>query len=155
MSSAFPATEEDWDIAGRTVFGEARGQESLGQIAVAWVIRNRAEHPSWWGHTLSEVCKKPWQFSVWNAGDPNLPIIQAAHGGQPLFRRAMGFVALVLSGDFADPTDGATHYHTVQSPELDQAWPPAWTRNPDHPMKKTTTIGAHTFYRAFRPGEIA
>ena len=36
-------TEKDRDILARTLWGEARGEELIGQIAVAWTIRNRVE----------------------------------------------------------------------------------------------------------------
>lgn len=61
----------DLDVMTATVWGEARGEERIGQVAVAWVIRNRAENPRWWGRNIREVCLKPYQFSCWNPNDPN------------------------------------------------------------------------------------
>lgn len=151
MSQPFPATHADWDIAARTLLGEARGEPLDGQVAVAWVIRNRAERPSWWGGTITDVCLKAWQFSCWSDGDPNKELIEKATPAQPAFRRALGIAALVLSGDFADPTDRATHYFTTQRPALDTPWPPVWART----LKDTVHIGAHTFMREFRVGEQA
>ena len=46
------ATEKDRDILARTLWGEARGEGTAGQIAVAWTIRNRVfdgKTNSWWG----------------------------------------------------------------------------------------------------------
>ena len=149
MAQPFPATREDWDIAGRTLFGEARGESWDGQIAVAWVIRNRAQQPSWWGQTISEVCKKPWQFSVWNDGDPNKALIEAVGPEVPAFRRALGIMALVLSGDLSDPTGQATSYHTATPPQSDMAWPPSWAMK----MRQTARSGHHVFYREYAPNE--
>lgn len=64
-------TAGDIDILARTIYGEARGEPWEGKIAVAWVVRNRAERGGWWGDTIREVCLKPWQFSCWNETDPN------------------------------------------------------------------------------------
>jgi len=55
----------------KTVWGEARGESVKGQIAVAWVIKNRADNPRWWGKTIEEVCLKKYQFSCWLESDPN------------------------------------------------------------------------------------
>jgi hypothetical protein len=43
-----PVSEKDRD----TLWGEARGEGTTGQIAVAWAIRNRVfdgKANSWWG----------------------------------------------------------------------------------------------------------
>ena len=39
----------------------------------AWVIRNRADNPRWWGNDITDVCLKKYQFSCWNHNDPNYP----------------------------------------------------------------------------------
>jgi spore germination cell wall hydrolase CwlJ-like protein len=47
-----PITEKDRDILARTLWGEARGEGTAGQIAVAWTIHNRVfdgKTNSWWG----------------------------------------------------------------------------------------------------------
>jgi Cell Wall Hydrolase len=39
---------------------------------VAWVIRNRADKPSWWGGpSIASVVLHPYQFSSFNHNDPN------------------------------------------------------------------------------------
>lgn len=137
------------DITARTIFGEARGERgTLPLIAVAWVIRNRANarvgvgagKPMWWGGTPAEVCLKRAQFSSWNPDDPNLPVIQAATLDQPRFAECFGIAALVLAGDALgpDPTYGATHYYSLGIPA--PAWSPV--------MTETARIGAHRFLRA-------
>lgn len=119
----------DVDTMARTVVGEGRGEDLLCQAGIAWSIVNRVfaarrdpGRHSWWGDTLSKVCLKQFQYSAWLEGDPNLPIIKAAHLGQPIYDRALGVCLLVLSGDIADPTDKATHYH---DPSI--ATPSAWS----------------------------
>ena len=60
-------TDRDIEIVSLTVFGEARGESTVGQSAVVWVIRNRWQNPGWWSrpnHTLADVCLVP---QVYNA----------------------------------------------------------------------------------------
>lgn len=53
----------------RTLWGEARGEPIEGQVAVAWVIRNRADGARFAGQLLgregavAHVCLTLWQFS--------------------------------------------------------------------------------------------
>ena len=64
---------DDLSVMARTVYGEGRGDSHEGRLAIAHVILNRARAGGWWGSAISEVCLKRWQFSCWNAGDPNRP----------------------------------------------------------------------------------
>jgi spore germination cell wall hydrolase CwlJ-like protein len=123
--------------AALTVYGEARGEGDQGKIAVAWVIKNRADNPRWWGSNISEVCLKPSQFSCWNPGDPNRKLLEA-----PRTRRTKAFsgcwytVFHVLRGVPEDPTDHADHYCTLSSS-------PHWAKG----KSPVATIGNHHFYR--------
>ena len=84
----------------------------------------------------------PKQFSAWNLGDPNRPLVQNperyARGGvnQVTWVQAQQIAREVLSGQSVDPTNGALFYHT-------RAIRPWWSRYGEGP----TTIGAHIFYR--------
>ena len=64
-------SDSDLNIMAKTIWGEARGEPYNGQVAVAWVIRNRAERGGWFGNTIREVCLKDQQFSCWNRNDCN------------------------------------------------------------------------------------
>jgi spore germination cell wall hydrolase CwlJ-like protein len=139
----FPTDAESWEIAARTIYGEARGQPYVGQVAVAWVIRNRAEHPKWWGLNLKDVCLRPAQFSCWNQNDANRAIITSVTADDPNFRRSLGIMALVLSGDLPDPTDGSTNYYTTSRPTWAREWPPGWASS----LQETIILGAHTFLK--------
>ena len=100
------------EVMALTVWGEARGEDDIGRCAVAWVIRNRAERPGydWWGNTISEVCLKPWQFSVWNAGDPNRAKMLDLAPNDPLLTHMRALCKRVLEGSIPDPTRGCSHY---------------------------------------------
>jgi len=125
----------DIEITARTVYGEARGELEQGMIAVAWVIRNRAEKGGWWGNSPEVVCLYPWQFSCWNKTDPNLEKIKAADLDSDVFRKCLLVTAAVFSDIAPDPTKGACHYHVDG---LNPKW--AEGREPD------VTIGNHRFY---------
>ena len=132
-------TPADLDIMTRTIDGEAENQPELGQIAVAYVIKTRAEWdpPEWWGHTISEVCKKPWQFSAWNPG-PDCDRINALDPGSTRYQNLYNIAQLVLAGTVPDPTNGGTHYK-VRGTRA--SWDAAVAG------MVPVSIGAHDFYR--------
>ena len=144
-------TAYDWDVAARTLFGEARGEPLEGLIAVAWTIRNRVERPSWWGHTVAEVCQKKAQFSCWNMEDPNREIILTVQKDNPPFRICQAVITYVFAGYHPDPTQGATHYFTSAKPVWATVWPPIWAEM----MTQTAVVGSHLFYRELQPEEQA
>ncbi|HEY8343328.1 MAG TPA: cell wall hydrolase [Calditerricola sp.] len=138
-----PATEADRHVATLTLIGEARGEPDEGKIAVAWVIRNRAEmdlgndgKPDWWGDTIYDVCLKPWQFSCWNEGDPNRKVLDTTSTSDPIYRACRAIVDAVLAGEYPDPTHGATHYCTL-------TLTPAWAKG----RVPVAIIGRHKFFR--------
>jgi spore germination cell wall hydrolase CwlJ-like protein len=99
-------------LAAMLVWGEARGESRLGRVAVAWVAKNRALSS---GRPLRRVILQPWQFSSFNANDPNReklldPIAFSSHQSwDDCFHDA----AAALAGIDPDPTGGATHYCTA------------------------------------------
>ena len=137
--------DTDQTILARAIFGEARGECDLGKIAVGWVIRNRVENPRWWGSCYHTVILKPWQFSAFNEGDPNLALLKNPLNGNPSTEAAWWdsyeIAGMVLRGEVDDPTGGADHFHSI-------AVSPWWA----DPEKLTIQIGRHRFYR-LRGGE--
>jgi len=131
------------EIAAKTAWGEARGEGITGMQAILNVIRNRAAKPGWWGESVSGVCTMPWQFSCWNADDPNLPQIRAVTDEDPLFRAAFSMATLMIGGALHDLTRGSDSYYATTSPR------PAWAagRSPQ------ITIGHHAFYRVGLNGD--
>ncbi len=130
----------DIDILARTLFGEARGERRTGQEAVAAVVLNRVARAErlggyWWGRTVAEVCLKPWQFSCWNADDPNRERIATVAEGHPAFDQCRAIAAKAVDGRLDDPTSGATHYHAL-------GLVPRWARD----RTPCAIIGRHLFY---------
>lgn len=137
-----------------TLYGECRGEPHEGQVAVAWVIRNRASRrrfvtlPGTEG-AVKAACLAPWQFSCWNANDPNMPLLRsmAEYAGQPKELVRLEVVALgVLEGRIDDPTNGGDHYHTITQPSWAKAWPPEWAPT----MAECARFGGHVFYNSTR-----
>jgi N-acetylmuramoyl-L-alanine amidase len=126
------------DVLARTLWGEARGEPVAGRLAVAWVVLNRVARNSAkrFGATIAEVCRKPFQFSCWNASDPNRAKIERVDVDDPVFRDCLELARQVVNGSLAaDPTAGSDHYHAngVQ---------PNWAKG-HAPIR---TIGRHRFY---------
>jgi N-acetylmuramoyl-L-alanine amidase len=135
------AEQEDLVLLGMCVWGEARGEGPEGKAGVAWVARNRAEHPRWWGRDLKEVILKPYQFSCFLARDPNsakmrLPL---KYDTPEVWDSCYLTGCEVMAGTIPDPTGGADHYFDVS------ILPPKWATE----GKKTLDLGRLHFYRIY------
>jgi len=142
-------TERDREIdtLARTIWAEARGDGLVGMEASAAVIANRVRrartwigrrakpHPLFGDGTFADACTRPRQFSCWNADDPNLPKLRAVTRDDPIFAQAIEIAERAVGGELADPTGGATHYHTISIQ-------PEWAKGRE-PCKR---IGHHVFY---------
>lgn len=138
--------DRDIEILGKTLNGEARGEPRAGKVAVAWVIRNRAERPRFAGDlvgqagAVAKVCLAPWQFSCWNDSDPNSARLKTLPATAYVAEATIA--GLVLDGIEPDPTAGADHYHTIDKPVWAGAWPPDWAPR----MREVARFGGHVFY---------
>lgn len=113
--------------------------------AVAHVVVNRVEKNSWWGRSIADVCTYPWQFSCWNANDPNRKKLVEVTPSDALFALASTVSTEILSmtaqaRQLNDPTGSATHYYA------DSIRPPAWVAGATY----TGRIGHHLFFRDVR-----
>lgn len=130
-------TPAELHVVVQTIWGEARSECRLGQIAVAWVIRNRVDHPGrdWWGDDLIGVCKTPRQYSCWNADDPNRPKLDGVGVATQGYLGLLNVATEVMIGGLDDPTAGATHYRRV-------GWPAKWAAG----RKPSVVIDHHEFF---------
>ena len=133
-------TEQDLDLLSRTLWGEARGESILGQIAVVHVVMNRARLK---GQSITQIVSKDYQFSCWLGGSSKGP-----DGGDNEMRAPEDQLAPLrsvvedcLSGKEADPTGGATHYFATW---LDTK--PSWALTGE----QTVIIGNHEFYKGIK-----
>jgi N-acetylmuramoyl-L-alanine amidase len=130
-------TPHDLDILSRTIYGEARGEPAEGKAAVGRVIINRWQSGKWFaGKTIAETCLKPWQFSCWNANDPNRAKLLAVSKDKPSMRNCIRAAEAAEKGDGPEWLVGCTHYHTA-------AVKPKWADG----QEPAGQIGAHLFYR--------
>lgn len=126
----------DLEIMSRTVFGEARGESSDGQVAVAAVILNRVRHHTRWADEIYMVCLQEKQFSCWNPGDPNRELLMEADLDDERMQSAV--VACISAVEGYDPSNGADHYFATYIPT------PSWAEE----MTQTAEIGVHRFFKA-------
>lgn len=133
------------------VWREARGQSMEAKRCVAWVIRNRADKPGWWGGpSIASVVLRPWQFSSFNQHDPNackLPLPADPSWISSLIAAQEGFTKSTV-----DPSQGATHYYDksldpdTNSGRADKR--PVWAIDGSYSL--LTDIGDFHFYKAGR-----
>lgn len=128
------------DVLARTLWGEARGEGTIGMHAVAGVILNRVAIAQkygsfWWGDNIVQVCQKPYQFSCWNRSDPNFQKLHRVDKSNLYFATALRLAARGLAGSLEDITLGATHYHA-------RGIKPYWANT----KKPCTILGNHVYY---------
>tara|TARA_B100001989_G_C24505731_1_gene447431 strand:+ start:495 stop:1010 length:516 start_codon:yes stop_codon:yes gene_type:complete len=146
-----PVNVVDQDTLARTLWGEARGEGYTGMQAVANVIMNRYKKAQGsvsvarrWGGTVAEICQKPYQFSTWNANDPNLHLVQAVTTADSNFATALDIAKRALQGRLPDLTGGADHYLNIAvTKQIRGGTLPPWADL----NKRTASIGSHTFLR--------
>lgn len=138
----------DLDTMALTVYGEARGEREIGQIAVAWVIKNRWLNPRWWSRqrgdgieddSIAAVCRDPWQFSCWNRHDPNYKRLTDPDTlTRPDFVAIRAMCMNVLNDQTPDPTNHADHYCVTKIVNHVR-----WAKG----RKPCAVIGHHSFFR--------
>ena len=129
-------TASDIDILARTVWGEARGEEFLGQRCVAHVVINRWQADEGQfrkDDTIATACLRHAQFSCWTATDPNFEEMQTIGPEARSFRIAMRAALEAL--DEPDPTEGARHYKTA-------GVNPEWSKG----REPVIVMGSHYFF---------
>lgn len=124
-----------FETAVRTLWQEARGESDEGRTAVAHVIWNRLASRKW-GNTLACVCLAPFQFSGWNAHDPNRLAVAEVPDDDPMLDHLR--LILTVAQHAPDPTEGALYYYAASLPE-----PPQWAAE----MKFAGRFGNQLFYR--------
>ena len=137
-------SQTEWQdvlLMAATIWGESRGEAYEGKIAVGKVIKNRADRPRWWGKSIREVCQKPYQFSCWNANDPNYVVCQKIREGKmmddDMVQECISAALNVLIGNIEPKfSHDADHYHT-------KTISPAWRDE----SKFLGAIGNHVFYK--------
>ncbi|MFN6951311.1 MAG: cell wall hydrolase [Albidovulum sp.] len=124
----------EFECLATALYFEARGESVAGQAAVAEVILNRVESPTF-PRTICGVVNQSngrgCQFSFTCDGRTDRIIDRAA------WIRAGKIAKAMIEGAPRVLTEGATYFHTP-------AVRPSWARR----FEKTAKIGRHIFYRA-------
>jgi len=128
----------DLDLCALCIWREARGEGVLGKRGVGHVIKNRSLQG--FGYTIPHVILKPYQFSSFNANDPNSEKWPADtdHSWLDCQQTAQE----VLEGNDFDITDGATFYFSPPLTEPPHAW---------GPVDVVLKVGNLTFCKAHPP----
>lgn len=126
-----------WNISqlALLVWREARGEPYLGKVAVAWTVRNRVEHPKWWGDSYSAVMGMKWQYSALAApGDPQL--VKWPRYPDTEFSECLAIADKVIHGTVASPVAGADSYYATSIAA------PFWAKD----AQFVGAVGNHKFY---------
>lgn len=129
----------DRELLARALEAEAGNQGIEGMLAAGSVIMNRTRTPGY-GGDLQGVILKPGQFSAFNS-------VTGYAGGEQgqdidnirVSDNAYQVADALLSGDYKDPTGGATHFY---NPRISN---PSWGEDNGGNWMK---IGDHVFGRA-------
>lgn len=137
-----PMRSQDVDTLARTIWGEARGEGYSGMQAVANVIMNRYRaalnspgKARQYGSSVTEICRKPYQFSAWLSNDPNRGMMLSVNESNTQFRIALDIAEKAVAWRLPDITGGADHYHT-------NGVKPAWSVG----LRPIASIGSHKFF---------
>lgn len=119
------SSAKDVDVLARTIWGEAHREPDAeaGMAAVTNVVINRNRRQTFWGRTIEEVCRKPYQFACWNADSPTRSALLGVLTADPEFATASRVARDALEHRLPDNTSGATHYYSRWL-----AVPPRWSR---------------------------
>lgn len=124
------------DTLARTLWGEARGESNAGREGVANVVLNRSRKgPPRYSATVEAVCKQPFQFSCWNANDPNRKKLLNVDASNIDFVQCQDIARRAVDGMLIDNTKGSTHY-------LVKGTPADWAVG----HTPVVIIGKHAFY---------
>jgi len=129
------SADEATQCLAEAIYHESRGEDVMGQFAVAEVILNRVDLPNYPDTVCGVVhqnaqMRNACQFSYACNGRSR------AMSDADARRLAEGIAQVLLSGAPRELTDGATHFHTTDVR-------PRWSAT----FRRTARIGVHLFYR--------
>lgn len=147
-ADAISSAPPDLHYAALTAMFEAGAEGENGEAAVLATINNRVV--CGYGRTIRDVVThhhgKRYAFEVWGNKRSQITSVSSEDWN---YQKAFWLAGLVWSGEYQDPTGGATHY-----------WSPSVQKKLGRPVPKwslkyefTAQIGRHWFYKGpCRPG---
>lgn len=128
----------DRELLARALEAEAGNQDALGMLAAGSVIMNRTMTPGY-GGDLRGVILKPGQFSAFNS----ITGYAGGEQGQDIDNIRVSDTAYqvadaLLSGNYQDPTGGATHFYNpgISNPSWGSKAGGNWMKIGDHVFGK-------------------
>lgn len=122
MLKKVSVNRNELDMLARIIYGEARGEPYVGQVAVGAVVMNRLAHDGF-PNTLQEVIEQPRAFTAVDDGQYNMKPDTTAY--RAALEAVRGY----------DPTGGALYYFNPDT--ATSSW--IWSR------KQVGKIGRHIF----------
>jgi len=122
FTQALPANGAESHCLARAIYHEARGESTVGKLAVAHTISNRVSDPRFPKSICGVIQQKgqfPWFHKKLNVSE------------KEAWQKSQKLAISVLAGKTSDPTNGALFFNSVKVPGT----------------KKPTRIGRHTFSR--------
>ena len=116
------------DTATRTLYQECRGEPAIGQVAVAWVIRNRLESGRW-GNSLGS-CLWRNQFPAGFERSKLRRVMRPADSDKTLAALSDILDEVIDRRPQTDPTGGAQYYFASSARNNRRHGPLAWCRPP-------------------------
>lgn len=128
------------------IYGEARGENKIGMIAVAYTAMNRAVKKS-----ICQVVLAPKQYSIFNdnpvlrtAGlSQHIEPIQKNEIDKKSWKQAVTVARHVIRRAVPDPTNGSTHYLAPKLMKKLKYRYPKWSKK----YAVMATIDNHRFYK--------
>jgi N-acetylmuramoyl-L-alanine amidase len=134
--------EFDVVLLALTLWGETRGEDFKGKLAVAWVIVNRMNRLK---TRVSQIVLSPWQFSFWNTEDPSRPKVSSIDQNSQLWLDCIQAARCALENTQPDPTNGAEFYMNIETVRKQRGGTlPKWW-DVDTDATSGIKIGNHTF----------
>lgn len=126
-----------------TVWREARGQKRDCQLAVAYSILNRVEHPKWWGKDICSVVFARLQYSSMTyKGDVQLTT-WPVNSQDPSWLSCLSASQAAINKTEPNPVPGADSYYDLSIP------PPNWAE----PKMFVARLGRIRFFNVDRDVE--
>jgi N-acetylmuramoyl-L-alanine amidase len=127
----------DTDLLARFIWNEAREEGLQGKLAVAHVVMNRVKAREYDGNSVQDVILKSRNLAGQRESGRTMAQAPNAASSDREFALCKAIAELATRGHLNnDPTDGATHFHSIHSK-------PDWASK----MVFQRQIGKHLFYR--------
>ena len=131
------ALNPDIDKLVRTVWGEARGEDPIGQLGVANVVINRAKKG---GKSINDVVLEPNQFEPWSNPKTRAQL-ESLTPDSADYQKILANIAPALQGQ--DVTGGADHFYSPTAQSAAGRAPPKWDNGSgvDHGRHRFFNLG--------------